>query len=427
MTNASVGTPNSYYHPDYANAMWDDDKNAATPDVPWPNVMKRYATDVRRIDDCLGDLMGKLKKLGIDDNTLVVFTTDNGPADESYLPEDYTPNFFNSFGPFDGIKRDIWEGGVRVGALARWPKQVKAGQISQTPSGFWDWMATFSEAAHIPAPAITDGVSLMPSLSGKGVQKESNVYIEYFHTRQTPEYDEFLPDHRGRLRWQMQLLRLGNLVGVRADIQSQSDDFEIYDIVKDPQEANNLAKTQPALQQKFKDLALQSRRPNETAKRPYDEELVPSVPNVGRFKGVLLKGYDGAFSYVPNLTAMKANLTGAALDIKGTDGKAKAWRPQTGAKMIEGYIEAPADGEYTFTLTSQGAAFLRLHRAQLIDADFGYKLGSEVSAKILLKKGKHLFRLSVADRDKTGMKTDLQWSGPTFGKQTIPASAFSRD
>lgn len=427
MINTATGTPDSYYHPDYGSATWDDDKNAATPDVPWPDVYKRYATDVRRIDECLGDLMGKLKTLGIDDNTLVVFTTDNGPSDESYLPERYQPDFFNSFGPFDGIKRDVWEGGVRVGALARWPAQIGAGRISQTPSGFWDWMATFCDAAQVPIPARSDGVSLSPSLTGAGAQKASLVYIEYFHNGRTPNYDDFLPKHRRAQRNQMQFLRLGDLVGVRYDVQSQADDFEIYDIARDPQQKSNLAKMQPALQRKLKDLALQSRRPNDSAQRPYDDELVPSVPNVGRFKGVGWKAYDGAFSYVPDLTSMKASIAGAARDLASSQSIAKAWRPQIGAKMIEGYIEAPADGQYTFYLTTQGAAFLRLHQAQLIDADFGYKSGEEASATIRLQKGKHPFRLCLADRNNAGMKTTLQWSGPNFGKQAIPASAFSRD
>lgn len=138
--------------------------------------MKRYASDNKRIDDCLGDLMGKLKTMGIDDNTLVVFTTDNGPSNESGLKQKAQPDFFNSFGPFDGIKRDILEGGVRVGALARWPAQIKPGQISQTPSGSWNWMATFADAAKLPVPARSDGVSLVPSLTGKGAQRERAIF-----------------------------------------------------------------------------------------------------------------------------------------------------------------------------------------------------------------------------------------------------------
>ncbi len=285
-------------------------------------------------------------------------------------------------------------------------------------------MATFSEAARVPAPARSDGVSLLPSLTGQGKQKESTIYIEYiFKQWKTPDYNDFLPRHRGATRGQMQMLRIGNFVGLRTDIQSHADDFEIYNVVKDPQEGNNLAKSRPDLQRRFKALALQSRRPSETAKKPYDGELVPSVPNVGRSKGVLLKGYNGDFSYVPDLSAKKASITGTAPDIAS----AQQLAPRVGAKVIEGSLEAPADGEYTFYLTTQGAAFLCLHRAQLIDADFGYKSGEEVSAKILLKQGKHPFRLFIADRNQTGLKTELQWSGPNFEKQAIPASALWRD
>lgn len=422
MINTATGTPDSYYHPDYAGALWDNDKNAATPDKPWPDVYKRYATDVRRIDDCLGDLMQQLKDLGIDDNTLVVFSTDNGPSKESYLPEDYEPNFFNSFGPFDGIKRDCWEGGIRVGALARWPAQIPAGRTSIVWSGFWDWMATFSDAAQLPVPARSDGRSLLPSLTGKGTQKDGAVYIEYFEGGKTPNYQEFLPKHRGAQRKQMQFVRFGTFVGVRYNVQNHADDFEIYDIATDPQEKQNLAKQKPDLQQTMKDFVLQSRRPNDSAPRPYDDELVPSLKNVGALPGVRWSAYGGFFDYVPELTSMQPFTQGETANAN----REIHPRPQTGALLYQGYIEAPADGEYTFYLMTQGGAFLRLHNAQLLDADSAYKAGSEISAKIHLQKGKHPFRLYCAMKEATGMKTSLQWSGPNLEKQPIPDSAFSR-
>ena len=149
---SATGTPDSYIHPDYAEATWDHDKNPATPEVAWPDVYQRYASMVRRIDECVGDLIQTLKDLGIDDNTLVIFTTDNGPSQESYLPEKYEANFFNSFGPFDGIKRDVLEGGIRTGAIARWPGHTDAGQVSGLPCQAHDWMATFAELAGTPYP-----------------------------------------------------------------------------------------------------------------------------------------------------------------------------------------------------------------------------------------------------------------------------------
>lgn len=190
MINTASGTPDSYFHPDYAKATWDHDKNPATAEVPWPDVYKRYATLCRRIDDGVGDIMQLLKDLKIDQNTLVVFTSDNGPSIESYLKENYEPVFFNSFGPFDGIKRDVWEGGVRMPTLVQWSGTIPANQVLTQPSALYDWLATFADAAQTPAPARTDGVSLLPSLTGKGTQKPSLVYIEYENNgTTTPKFE----------------------------------------------------------------------------------------------------------------------------------------------------------------------------------------------------------------------------------------------
>jgi len=137
MINTASGKVDSWVHPDYANATWDDDNNPATPEVPWPDTYKRYATAVRRIDSEVGDLIQLFKDLKIDSNTLIVFTSDNGPSKESYLPKNfvpYNPDFFNSFGPFDGIKRDCWEGGLRVPTIAFWPQHIPAKTVVTTPS-----------------------------------------------------------------------------------------------------------------------------------------------------------------------------------------------------------------------------------------------------------------------------------------------------
>ena len=87
-------------------------------------------------------------------------------------------------------------------------------------------MPTFAEAAGLPAPARTDGVSLMPTLTGQGKQAAPTVYVEYFEPGRTPKFAQFEPGHRERIRRQMQALRLGDFIGVRYDIARQSDDFE---------------------------------------------------------------------------------------------------------------------------------------------------------------------------------------------------------
>ncbi len=421
MINTASGIVDSWIHPDYINATYDHDKNPSTREVEWPNVYKRYATSTRRLDSAVGDIIRLLKDLKIDDNTMIVFTTDNGPSRESYLKEDFEPDFFNNFGPFDGIKRDVLEGGVRVSALAYWPGHLQAGRVIKSPSSSYDWLSTFADLAGVSAPAITDGVSLVPSLTGRGKQRESFVYVEYFEGGNTPEYDEFIPDHRGKKRNQMQMIRLDNYIGLRYNINSHSDNFEIFDITKDPQQASNLAGNSgmELVQQRMKDKVLQSRRPNNSATRPYDNELVPAITGIKTIPGVNWKSFKGDFKWVPDVTALEAIDTGNTrlpnIDMK-KDGI------QT--LLFTGYLQIPADGDYTFYMSTNGKAFLRLHDAALIDEDFGYEVGVEKNATIKLKKGLHPFRLAFLQQSEAKAALGLQWSGPGIEKQPIPESIF---
>jgi len=425
MINTASGIVDSWIHPDYSNKTYDDDRNPATPEVAWPNVYKRYATSTRRIDSAVGDLIQLLKDLKIDDNTMIVFTTDNGPSRESYLAENFEPNFFNNFGPFDGIKRDVLEGGVRVSALAYWPGHFPAGSVVQTSSSSYDWLPTFAQMAGVPAPAITDGVSLLPSLTGTGKQRKSFIYVEYNGGDKTPAYDEFLPKHQGKERNQMQMIRLNDFVGLRYNINSHRDNFEIFDISKDPQQAHNLAENpgMEVIQQQMKDKVLQSRLPNNSAKRPYDEELVPAVPAVKTTVGVEWKAFKGNFPWVPDVATLISSETGT------TD------RPNISVNnkldiqtlFFTGYVRIPADGEYTFFLNTEGGAFLRIHDAAVIDADFGYTVGTERKGNIRLEAGLHPFKLYYTTKSVAKPFLDFQWSGPDINKQPIPSSVFVRD
>lgn len=422
MINTATGEPDSYYHPDYATATWDDDQDAATSEVPWPDVYKRYATLVRRMDDCMGDILKQLEDLQIDQNTMIVFTSDNGPSKESYLKENYDPDFFNSFGPFDGIKRDCFEGGIRVGALVRWPAQIRSGQTSNQPSMFCDWLPTFADLAGVPTPARTDGVSLVPTFTGSGEGRNRPIYIEYFNGGKTPAYSEFHRSHRGRQRRQMQFLRIGDRVGVRYNIKSHEDDFEIYDIIADPQQTQNLASEHAALQQTMKDTAIRMRRPGGGVERPYDEVLVPALEAVDVVPGVEWKAYEGKYPWVPQLSRLPESAAGTAAspDAHERNGSAE------GAILYTGYLDIPSDGEYTFYLTADAAACFRIHQAQVIDADFGYHPGDEVSARVRLQSGIHPFHLHAIHRH-ADATVSLQWSGPGIKKQAIPDEVFGRD
>ncbi|EEF61690.1 sulfatase-like hydrolase/transferase [Pedosphaera parvula] len=425
MINTASGTIDSWYHPDYAKATYDDDGNPNTPEVPWPDVYKRYATSVRRIDDCVGDLLQLLKDLHIETNTLVVFSSDNGPSIESYLKQPFAANFFSSFGPFDGIKRDLLEGGLRVPTIAWWPGHISPGRTSSEPSQSHDWMPTFAEVAGVPVPARSDGVSLLPLLTGHGLQKKSTVYSEYFNEGKTPNYSEFAPGHRGRKREQMQAIRIGDYQGVRYNVTSHADNFEIYNLAKDPGERMNLA-TRPefaALQQKMKDTVLQLRRPDVNARRPYDQELVPAVSIASLKPGITWSSYKGNFPWLPELTMLHASSTGIT-----NHPTIAIQQHETGTGLLfTGYLDVPTDGEYTIYLGADTHALLRIHEATVIDEDFGYSANTEKSGVIRLKAGKHPFRLYYATQTKSSPSLSFSWSGPGIEKQPIPDTTFFHD
>lgn len=421
--NTASGTVDSWVHPDYAAAEYDHDHDPATPARAWRDIDKRYATSIRRLDDCVGDLIRLLQDLRIDDRTLVVFTSDNGASNESYLLEEFTPEFFASFGPFDGLKRDLWEGGLRIPAIARWPGHIPAGKVDAQPSAQWDWLPTFADLAGLPAPARTDGVSLLPALTGeRRVRERGPLYFEYKIAGRTPDYPAFERSRRNRLRGQMQAVRLGDLMGVRYDVKSARDDFEIYNVVTDPKETKNLAGEQAhaATQQFMQAAALRLRRPNATAPRPYDTALVPALAPAATVAGIEWRAYAGPFPWVPDYEALTPIASGTASrpDPAGV--------VPAGAQglCITGNLLVPADGEYTFYLTADTGAVLRLHEAAVIDADFGYAPGTEKAAVIRLQAGRHPFRLSAIHAEGRVPALQLAWSGPGLTRQPVADDAL---
>ena len=426
MINTASGTTDSWIYPEYREATYATGKDGAGPELPWPDVYKRYATATRRIDDAVGDMQKLLQDLKIDNDTLVVFTSDNGPSIESYIPkEPLRADFFASFGPFDGIKRDCLEGGIRVPTLARWPGHVLAGKTVTRPSSTYDWLATFAAAAGVAAPARTDGVSLLPELTGQGVQRDRGyVYVEYCNKKsKSPDYLDFTPGNRGRRRNQMQAIRIGDYVGLRYDIKSAADPFEIYQVTADPKQSKNLAPTMPELQQKLAALAVQVRRPDPGAPRPYDRQPVPASTPKAVVAGVEWRAYEGTFAWVPDFATLQPSASGTASGfvLKNT------LRDQDGGMFFTGYIKIPQDGDYTIYLSADTGGLLRIHDATVIDADFGYSGGKEASGSIRLQAGLHPFRLYYAHRSPPAPLLDISWSGPGISKARIPDDALARD
>lgn len=187
-------------------------------DKPWPNPDKGQAAMITRLDAQVGRLLAKLKALGLEQNTLVIFTSDNGPHEEGKN----NPKLFNPSGPLRGMKRSLTEGGVRVPFIARWPGRIPAGTTSQHIGYFGDMLATFSELTNQPIPAGLDSIAVLPLTRKKGEQvAHKYLYFEFY-------------EQGGR-----QSVRFGNWKAIREPMLTGK--IQLYDLAKDLGEANNIA------------------------------------------------------------------------------------------------------------------------------------------------------------------------------------------
>ncbi|UCD50249.1 MAG: arylsulfatase [Phycisphaerales bacterium] len=188
----------------------------------WPEAQKGHAAMIGRLDRDMGRLMRKLKELGIDDNTVVFFTSDNGPHREGGAD----PNYFDSNGPLRGIKRDLYEGGIRVPLIARWPGRIAAGTTSDHVSAFWDFLPTFATLGGTKPPKNTDGLCVVPTLlSIPNKQKEHEFLYWEFHERGSK-----------------QAVRMGPWKAFRS---GASGKLELYDLETDLGETNDVADLHP--------------------------------------------------------------------------------------------------------------------------------------------------------------------------------------
>jgi arylsulfatase len=175
-----------------------------------------YAAMITRLDREVGRLVQLVRELGLDRDTLIIFTSDNGPT----FPAGGTDSaFFESAAPFRGLKAQVYEGGIRVPMIARWPGRIRAGTINTHPSAFQDYMPTFAAIAGVAPPEGTDGVSILPVLEGRAAAVRQHEYL----------YWEF----RGK-----QAVRLGQWKGIRT---ASDGAFELYDLAADIGERRNVA------------------------------------------------------------------------------------------------------------------------------------------------------------------------------------------
>jgi len=219
------------------------------------NPVAAFPAMVEHLDNGVGEVMELLRELGIDDNTIVMFTSDNGPHKEG----GHDPEFFDSNGPLRGYKRDLYEGGIRAPLLVRWPGKIKAKSITDHISAFWDVLPTCIDLAgvEIAQAPYTDGVSFLPTLLDSGAQSEHAYLYWEFH------------EQGGK-----QAVRMGQWKAVRLNVKRKPNSpVELYDLSRDIGEENNVADQHPKIVAKMAEIMKNARIPNKEFK------LLPSEDN----------------------------------------------------------------------------------------------------------------------------------------------------
>ncbi|TWU28121.1 arylsulfatase [Bythopirellula polymerisocia] len=183
-----------------------------------------FAGMVTYLDHSVGQVIAKLKELDIDNNTLVIFSSDNGPMSEG----GWHKNYFDSDGPLKGGKRDFYEGGIRVPTIAWWPGAIEAASESNHISAFWDFLPTACELADVATPPGLDGISYLPTLLGQPQPEHKYLYWEFY-------------EQGGK-----QAVRWGNWKGIRLNVSADPNGpLEVYDLENDLAETTNVADANP--------------------------------------------------------------------------------------------------------------------------------------------------------------------------------------
>ncbi len=207
--------------------------------LPHPKPRAAYAAMITRMDRGIGRIMELLRDLDLDDKTLVFFTSDNGPTFDIGGAD--SP-FFRSAGDFRGLKGSLFEGGIRVPLLARWPGKILPGTISGHISAFWDFLPTLTEIAGAETPKNTDGISFLPTLKEKSGRQKEHDYLYWEYARKS------------------QAVLIGKWKALRRDPESK---IEVYDLERDPGELQNVAAHHPQLVARAENIMVSGRSESE--------------------------------------------------------------------------------------------------------------------------------------------------------------------
>lgn len=208
------------------HGKWEVPSDAPYTDISWEQPTKNYAAMITRMDTDVGKIMKLLKDLKLDEQTIVFFSSDNGPQ-----PGAYKLDFFQSGGQLRGVKRDLYEGGIRVPVIARWPGKFKAGAVSEQVWAFWDFLPTVAELTGAKAPEKLNGISMVPTLLGEKAAGRAQNNHDFL-------YWEF---HEGGSK---QAVRMGDWKLVRWPA-TKDNKPELFDLKSDPGEKNDVAAKNP--------------------------------------------------------------------------------------------------------------------------------------------------------------------------------------
>ena len=390
-------TSNTFIYPEYA---------AYTPS------QRRYATNVRRLDEALGDLLRFLRVRGLAEKTLFVFTSDNGPAGEYLAPAGikWVEGAFKSNGPFKGMKRWSFEGGLREPTFALWPGVIPADpekpRVCDHPFQFPAWMATLAEVAGLPQPAHCDGTSILPALTGAGTPLPARIYCEYQDggSGQGFQFEQMVRDG------DYVLVRNKGLNGPRA----------LYDVVNDPGQTRDLSKdpAQAGRLRRMTDLLLTCRIP--AAKVPdacgapgvyaqfgarpgVERAAMPALrePGAARWRvSLFLEGAED-WPWVPNLRTLTPE---ESFEVAAGDVEALRDRlPEDSAfgLAVEGWVEVPREGDVAFAAKGPGGCQLWLHEAHILEYEAG-DCARDRAIMLRLAAGRHPFRLYLTSEFGSG-------------------------
>lgn len=224
---------------------WVIPDNAPFSEKPWPEEMRNYAAMVALVDKDVGRVMHKLKDLGIDDNTLVIFSSDNGANDECIEP-------LKSTGGLRGFKRMLYEGGIRAPFIARMPGKIAPGTTSDVLTTSVDFMPTAADLAGVPHPARLDGISILPTLLG---QKQAKLHDSLYFEIYEPYFQ--------------QSVRMGDWKGYRLGTKAP---LELYDLKADPAEKQDIAAAHPEIVKKIEAIMLAEHTPSPHYDAPEQSE-----------------------------------------------------------------------------------------------------------------------------------------------------------